>query len=296
MLINTKQLILSGSTMHWRRSEEANHRFVYPVLFFSLPITDTITTNKLFKHNKFGLYSFFNKDHGNKTSGDDNDLKQWFFSKLAESNQSDKLAKRIQHIQLVSQPRVLGFVFNPVSFWFCFDAHKQLIAVLAEVNNTFGTRFSYLLTLNDSGEITHNEPLYAEKRLYVSPFFEIQGCYQFKFNLKQQKTHITINYFREHSHQQLAEQSKTANKVIPTLVTTLQVNHVPFSQKNLLKSFATFGFSTVLVVYRIHWQAIKLKIKGAQFFSRKKHIIKEKSSVNLAKFSQEIHHETSKRV
>lgn len=261
--------------MHWRRSAEAEHRFVYPVMYFRLDLSDKLPASHWFKHNRFGLYSFFDNDHGSKDKPEQAS-QDWFFEQLNDAHVDDDMLQRIDRVDIITQPRVLGFVFNPVSFWLAFDADNQLVLALAEVNNTFGVRLSYLLTVDNQQRITKQQLLNAPKLLHVSPFFEVKGSYQFRFDITDDKAHILINYYRE------ASSGEVPQGTTPTLATTLNVTASPLTDKQLAKTFWKYGLSTLLVVARIHWQALKLKLKGATFHS------------SPPKPQQEMHHESTR--
>ena len=153
-------------------------------------------------------------------------------------------------IWLQTQPRILGFVFNPVSFWYCHDHNQQLRAVVCEVNNTFGERHCYLLTAADQAVISAASPLHCQKMFHVSPFFPVDGEYRFRFHQQDNKRTVAINYWH---NQQLR------------LKTVITGSAMPLSPANLVKTFARLGWNTALVVSRIHWQALKLWRKGAVF-------------------------------
>jgi DUF1365 family protein len=100
----------------------------------------------------------------------------------------------IKEIVLVTHPRILGYSFNPVSFWLCFDEEKNLIAVLSEVSNTCGQKHNYLCFKNGLKPIESTDWIEAKKEFYVSPFMEIEGKYQFRFQIQENKMNLFINY------------------------------------------------------------------------------------------------------
>ena len=143
------------------------HRFDYPVYFVRLPMHDLAhAESRWFSLNRFNLLSFHEADHG-----DGGNCLDWVQDLLA---QHGLIADG--DIWLTTFPRVLGYAFKPVSFWHCHRADGRLLAVLAEVNNTFGERHVYLLRTNDP-----NATLHADKVFHVSPFFPVRGRYTFGF-------------------------------------------------------------------------------------------------------------------
>jgi hypothetical protein len=147
----------------------------------------------------------------------------------------------------------MGYVFNPVSFWFCHNQQHQLGAVLCEVNNTFGERHYYLLHNADLSPITEHQTLCSQKVFHVSPFYPVDGEYKFQFKLKENQRYISIDYFK----------NNTLN-----LKTAISGKAISLRDRHLLTTFLSMGFATVMVVYKIHWQALKLWIKGATFHKK----------------------------
>lgn len=156
-------------------------------------------------------------------------------------------------------PRVLGYVFNPVSFWFCHNAAGNLKAVLAEVNNTFGERHTYLLQPSEgSFDIPFGKPLEAKKIFHVSPFFDLKGHYIFHFlkrnNGLQSHQHLSkIEYFIDQNLQ---------------LITSISGKEYPVNFKNRLKAMLSFPMMTLGVIFKIHWQALILWTKGVKFYKK----------------------------
>lgn len=240
--------LMHGQTMHYRRGSIAN-RFVYPVLYLRLDLLQPPKSNGLFGYNRLRPLAFLEKDHGDGQT----DLVSWFQQQLQQAGLAEQF--ELTRLELTSQPRVLGYVFNPVSFWAAYDQANQLRVILCEVNNTFGVRLSYLLTEQNLQPIESKTVLHAYKQLHVSPFFAVSGDYRFMFDLTEQRQQLRIDHFNQSS----ATQSQ------PDLATTLSLNAYAVSQQQLVSSLAQYGWSTALVVLRIHWQALKLWQKGAVF-------------------------------
>lgn len=166
-----------GAVKH-RRFRPAKNAFGYGVFTLSIPMRarrddPTLLSKHGLRDNRFGLFSFFDRDHG---LGNQDSI-SWMETILEENN--------IQHVDgeiwLQTFPRVLGYVFNPVSFWICTRANGQVQAVLAEVNNTFGERHCYLLHHDSGKAVQSGETLVSKKVFHVSPFCDVRGEYHFRF-------------------------------------------------------------------------------------------------------------------
>ena len=157
-------------------------------------------------------------------------------------------------IHLHTFPKILGYVFNPVSFWYFHDHAQQCKVVLCEVNNTFGERHFYLLQNPQSeAPLTKGMLLHATKAFHVSPFFPVSGRYEFRFVSDEQRTMARINYMEGDTLQLSTSVSGALLHPSPTLW-----------GRTLIK----YGWFTVAVVVKIHWQAVKLFLKGARFHSK----------------------------
>ena len=227
--------------MH-RRLRPVVNAFVYPVFYVQLPLRHLVESACcLFSVDKPNLLSFHSKDHGPR---DGSPLLPWIENLLAAHNLPNE-----GEVVLQTFPRVLGFVFNPVSFWYCHDHSGRLIAILVEVNNTFGGTHSYLLhrcgeTLVDGAEMR------AEKHFHVSPFNEIEGGYRFRFRLERTVQQAHIDY----------DDAEGA-----LLLTAISGQPRPWSTGSLLAALLRMPFLTLGIVARIHWQALKLWLKGVPF-------------------------------
>lgn len=232
-----------GTVVHTRLLPHRHH-FRYPAFFICFPLSRKAELKqRLFSLNRFNLFSFHDVDHGDGREGD-----AWVREILARFGvQADG------EIWLQAQPRMLGFVFNPVSFWFCEDRDAQLRAVLCEVRNTFGERHCYLLTAPGNGVIAADTDLRAQKVFHVSPFFDVEGEYRFRFRLEAQRRTVRIDYWVKDQ---------------PTLMTAITGEALPLASGSLLRTAAGLGWATVLVVVRIHWQALKLWLKGTRFHTK----------------------------
>lgn len=237
-----------GQVMHRRLRPVAN-RFVYPVCFCLLPLSGLEgSANRLFSINRFNLLSFHHADHGAR---DGSHPLPWIRALLARSG-----IHADGEIWLQCFPRMLGFVFNPVSFWFCHAADGALMAVLAEVNNTFGQSHRYLLAHADGSALADGATLHADKAFHVSPFLAVRGGYRFRFHARD----VEGASCRRLARIELADADGDL------LHTAISGQGMALSAAAALRATLCHPFMTLLVVLRIHWQALKLWRKGVPFF------------------------------
>ncbi len=152
---------------------------------------------------------------------------------------------------LLTNLRVLGYVFNPVSFYYCLDADRTLRLVVAEVNNTFGERHCYLLT--DLRLAAGGVQAVAAKVFHVSPFFPIAGEYRFTFTPPAQRLHVHIQLRREGQLDFWAE---------------FAAQRQPLTSRTLLAALIGVPLVTLRTIIAIHWQALLLWRKGVPFYRK----------------------------
>ncbi len=235
---------IAGQTYHGRRGETKN-AFRYSIDYVLLDAEAAVDGPGLFSRNRRNLTSLHDIDHG----GSPHDGKGAVWVRDVLTAHGIDLPGRID---LLAQPRVLGHVFNPVSFWLCHDTHGVLRAVIAEVSNTFGDRHSYLCHHPDLREITKAETMQATKLLHVSPFQPVEGGYTFRFDITPDKIGIWIDYSRGNGG----------------LIATLTGDRKPLTNAGILRAVLRRPFGSRRVLALIHWQALKLWWKGATFRSR----------------------------
>ena len=240
-----------------RRLRPAKNAFGYGVFTVSIPMRarkhdQEILNRQGLRDNRLGLFSFFDKDHG---TGQPDSL-AWIENILEENH--------IPHIDgeiwLHTFPRVLGYVFNPVSFWVCTQSSGEVQAVLAEVNNTFGERHCYLLYKNSGKALCSGETLTSKKVFHVSPFCEVRGEYHFRFLFPQDSSTGKNSVYRIELHEDGQ----------PLITTSISGKSRDLSHSSLYLAFLRYPLMSLGVIFRIHWQALKLWIKGVPFHSKPK--------------------------
>lgn len=232
---------ISGHTYHGRKGAIEN-AFRYSIDYILLDPEIQPDTPALFSMNRANVMNWRDRDHGGepgKGSG-----AAWLRDKF---NQMD--VAQPMRIALLTQPRVLGHVFNPVSFWFCFDHGDQLYAVVAEVTNTYGTRHSYLCHNVGFTPIQPSDRIVADKLMHVSPFQKIEGTYMFRFDYRPERVGVWIDYGRESGG----------------LIATLTGPRAPLTNRGILWSLLRRPFGARRAFFLILWQALKLKVKKARF-------------------------------
>jgi len=235
---------IAGQTYHGRKGAVEN-AFRYSIDYVLLDAEAELETPALFGRNARGIMAVHDRDHGGAPRHGRGAA--WVRDVLVQHR-----ITAIDRIDLLAQPRVLGHVFNPVSFWLCHGADGALGAVIAEVTNTYGDRHSYLCHHPDQRPITPRDRLLATKIMHVSPFQPVAGTYTFRFDITPARVGIWIDYGRE------------TGGVLATLTGTRR----PLSNAGIARSLLRRPLGSRRVLALIHWQALKLWIKGALFRSR----------------------------
>ncbi len=216
--------------------------FSYGSTYIAFPLFKVNLIKKfILSVNSFNLFSFYDKDHGERTKN--SSTKEWALSLIKEAG---FVKEEISEIILLTHLRCMGFVFNPVSFYFCFNKSNEIITIIAEVNNTFSQTHSYVIYEEDKSPIIQNKIYKAEKEFFVSPFLTREGNYEFRFNYGEEKIKIFINYFKE-------------NKLV--LFTSLIGSRSDLNSYSLIFSIGTTFKTVALIVY----QALKLITKKIKF-------------------------------
>jgi len=240
-ILSSAAALYAGRVAHIRHTP-FRHRFDYRIWMMSADLDqldDIAKNSRLFSHNKPGLISIQDKDHGFR---DGRPLRAFVEDALARENYSAFGAKII----FVTIPRLLGYAFNPISFYYCYDATGRLGAVLHQVKNTFGGQIGYLLPVHGDGLIRQA----TAKGMYVSPFFDMAGGYRFALTPPDEKLAVSIQYGAP------GQKRMTA---------TMILNRRPFTDASTLRLLAEMPLAPMKVMMAIHWQALKLLLCGAKF-------------------------------
>lgn len=235
---------ISGHTYHGRKGDTEN-AFRYGIDYVLLDAEEELDAPRLFSRNRGNLFSIHDRDHGGEPKNGRG--AEWARDVLARH----QVAARGK-LLLLAQPRVLNHVFNPVSFWLAHDTGDRLVAVIAEVTNTFGDRHSYLCRKADGSAIERSDALRAVKIFHVSPFQPVEGEYTFRFDIRQDRIGIWIDYARPSGG----------------LIATLTGPRRPLTNAAILRALIRRPFGSRRVLALIHWQALKLWWKGVRYRSR----------------------------
>jgi DUF1365 family protein len=247
--INARPEICMGRVFH-KRAKPFEHTFSYGVFFVRIPVTEwAASKNRWLSLDRFNVLSLHRKDYGPR---DGSDFQSWAQDLLHAQGVNGADGP----IVLQTFPRLFGFVFNPITLWFCHDRDGQLRAAIAEVNNTFGERHNYVVAHADQRPILPGDWILAQKVFHVSPFCEIKGHYRFRFEQHAGRAFAQIDY-----HDEATESGKL-------LVTTIHGAPQPLTASSELGAVLKHPLMTFGVVARIHWQAFKLWLKRLPFFSK----------------------------
>lgn len=235
--------LYAGRVEH-RRLRPVAHHLSYKVftLFVDLDELETLAKRlKFFSYNRFNLFSLRDRDHGR---GDGQPLAQYVRELIA----SHAEAAQVKRICLLAYPRLFGYVFNPLSTYYCFDEKGLPVLMVYEVNNTSGDRTSYILPI-EKGKIAQSHG----KRMWVSPFNDVRGEYGFHGNIPDQHLSLGVS---------LRDQDG------PKLKAWFTGDRVALSDGQLLKQFMRVPFLSFKIIVSILWEALKLKRKGLAYIRR----------------------------
>lgn len=237
--------VLAGETRH-ARSDGPDNSFAYKVDYVLVRLAPRSSAKPFpFGEARFGPLSYSDRDHGDGAGP----AVDWA-RRAAEAQGLPE--SEMTEIWLLTQPRRFGYVFNPVSFWFFRDAAGRVRAVLAEVNNTYGDRHSYFCALEDFSPVDQGARIFRPKRMHVSPFQRVAGDYAFRFRLKAARVAVVIEHRR-------GEGGMTA-----CLTGSLK----PLGRAAAFALTFRRPLGALRVFALIHWQALKLALKGAGFRRR----------------------------
>jgi DUF1365 family protein len=237
-----------GRVMH-HRIAPVRHRFVYRVFSLLLDIDRLPELDKqlrLFSRNRANLVSFFDRDHG---AGDGTPLRPWVLAQLAGVG----LDFECRQILLFCFPRVWGYVFNPISVYFCHATDGRLAAIVYEVKNTFGAQHPYVLPVDRQASPAQQIRQSATKELYVSPFIEMAARYQFRITPPGERFSLMISEWGDEGTR---------------LVATLRADRRPLTDRALAWAALRDPLMSLKVTAGIHLEALLLWLKGARLQPR----------------------------
>ena len=238
--------IYNGNVIH-KRFKPKKHFFKYKVfsLFLDLSELKELHNNlNFFSLNKFNLISFYEKDHGER---DGSSLLDWVKNNLRSNNISIDNIK----VKLLCYPRILGYVFNPLSIFFVYDNDENLISILYEVKNTFGEQHTYVFKIEGENKLIQNN---CSKKFHVSPFIEMDCNYFFRILNPGDKLSVIIDQYDQEGKILFASQDGIRSDL---------------TNKNLMNSYLKHPLMTFKIISAIHFEAFKLWIKGIKFVKKK---------------------------
>ncbi len=248
-----------AKVMHNRMSPK-KHRFHYNVFLFCLDIDrmeDDIKQLSLVSRNRFNLFSFYDRDHlevmgnrGQVASEKKINVREELNLFLKKSG----VEKNPARVLLVTNLRLLGYVFNPVSFYFCYDGNDNPICAIAEVQNTFKEmKLFFLGKENFDGKQFH---LRTKKYFYVSPFIDHDAEFDFNLELPTEKLNVRIDDYKNDER---------------FFISTLTGKRKELTSWRLLGYFFRFPFITLQIIFLIHWNAFLLWMKKIHFHRKGEH-------------------------
>lgn len=234
-----------GSVMH-RRLRPCVHQFRYRAFWLLLDLDELPRLSdelRLFSHNRPNVFSLYNADHGDGTA---TPLRQQVERQLATAG----LDINGGRIALMCMPRTLGYVFNPLSIYFCYDAAGAIAALVYQVHNTFGDHHSYVIAAPpEPGAIRQH----CDKSFYVSPFMDMNLRYEFRVAAPAERVAVGI---RAHAAGERLFNAALAG------------SRRDLSDRALMRLALTVPAVTMKVMAAIHWEALRLWLKGARYRPR----------------------------
>ncbi len=254
--------LYDGDVTH-ARLEPFRHQFRYRVFSLLLDIDrigEAARASWLFAHNRFGLVSFRDEDHGPR---DGSPLRPWVEQQLA----SIGVTLDDGPVQLLCFPRILGYVFNPISVYYCHGPDGTLRAVIYEVANTFGDTHAYVLPAQAGPDGLVRQA--TDKVFYVSPFMAMDGHYAFAVRVPGERLRLAIRYARDRhtpNNTESRPEAKPENRPEPVKLMAILVGvRRAFTDTALAGLLLRQPFMTLKVTAGIHWEAVKLWFKGATY-------------------------------
>ena len=248
--------IYNGTVIH-KRFKPKKHFFKYSVFSLLIDLSELDYLDKqvrFFSYNKINLISFYDKDHGSR---DGTSIINWVKKNLNQNSISSENIK----IKLLCYPRILGYVFNPLSVFYVYNNQDKLIAILYEVKNTFGEQHTYIFKINNSDKLLQHSCL---KKFHVSPFIEMDCKYFFRTLVPDKKMSVVIDQYDNNDDK---------------LLYASQDGYIAdLKSSELLKSYIKHPLMTFKIIIAIHFEAFKLWSKGIKFIKKK---LKLKNNITI---------------
>jgi len=239
--------IYNGTVSH-TRFKPVKHHLKYKTFSLLIDLDEVEKLDKtipIFSLNRFNIFSFYSKDHGER---DGKSLKNWVIENLKKF----KIQHNINKIQLLCYPRIFGYVFNPLSIFYCYE-NNLLKAIFYEVKNTFNEQHTYIFKVDGKENIQQK----CKKKFYVSPFMNMETYYNFKLSSPNNKLFVSI---------------KQSDKEGDLLTAVQTGERKEFNFKQFVINFFKYPFMTVKIISAIHFEALLLWKKGAIYRPRDKKI------------------------
>ncbi len=238
--------IYNGTVFH-KRFKPKKHYFRYKVFSLLIDLSELEELDKkisFFSLNRFNLISFYERDHGER---DGSSLGDWVKHNLKANNIITENIK----IMLLCYPRILGYVFNPLSVFFIYNKDEKLISILYEVKNTFGEQHTYVFKVEGENKLIQNN---CSKKFHVSPFIEMDCNYFFRVLKPSEKLSVIIDQYDKEGKILFASQDGIRSDL---------------TSKNLMNSYLKHPLMTLKIISAIHFEAFKLWVKGIKFVKKK---------------------------
>ncbi len=249
-----------GRVMH-KRLRPFSHRFTYRTFAMLIDLDELPQLDRklrFFSYNRSNIFSFSDRDHGSR---DGTAVRVWLDQKLAERG----IDLEGGQVQVLCMPRILGYVFNPLSIWFCRHRDGRLKAIIYEVRNTFGEHHSYVEAVDEDWKEGDALIQSCDKAFYVSPFIGMKARYDFRIKPPGKALSVVIR-------QQVPEGE--------LLVATQNGKRSKLTSLALLSTLLRYPLMTFKVTGAIHWEALRLWLKGARFQQRPNRPAKDPARVN----------------
>ncbi len=241
----TLSALYAGTVVH-QRLRPVRHKLRYGIVQMLLDLDELPALSgrlKMFAHERFGVFAFHERDHGDGVAGG---LRAW----VEHSLRAAGIAAPCGAIRLLCMPRILGHAFNPISVFFCHGLDTGLIAMIYEVRNTFGEKHVYLMPAQGDGSQIRQS---CAKAFYVSPFMPMELTYRFRVTPPGARVSLGI----------------TASDDEGTLIATAFGGaREALTDGALLRHFLRMPLQGMKVLVAIHWEALKLWLRGVRFVPR----------------------------